>query len=94
MPGEIRSEKSREWEAIVGLLCSGLLHAIILSYPFELDKQAGVFYFLIQICISFVITKLIILLELGVGQLNQCGILEMWGEMVPILKDEFLDWKF
>jgi len=70
----------------VCLLLSGVFHSMLISYPFLLEREGELLYFFIQIIISLIFTRLLFLLELGVGQLNQSGILECWGEMVPILR--------
>jgi len=75
-----------ELQVIFCFINSGIVYSSLLSYPFQLEDKGGVFYFFIQLVTCLVVVRVIILKELGVGQLNQCGILQVWGDMVPLCR--------
>jgi len=43
-------------------------------------------YWLADLLVVSLIILPILFLEMGVGQLNQCGIPSLWGKMVPIFQ--------
>jgi len=88
MSSESSKSNCDKWRVISGLVNSGIMHCNLLSYPFMLEKEGGLLYFLILLVVSFTVIHCILLIELGVGQLNQRGFVAAWGDMVPILKGE------
>jgi len=81
-----KNTKIKEWEVIISFVSSGVLYWTLLSYPFALEKQAGWFYLGGQLCVSLIAVVPILIVELGVGQLNQTGLFRTWGEIVPLFK--------
>jgi len=57
-----------------------------ISYPFHLQQEGGGLYFIISSILAYCVFQPIFINELGVGQLNQRGLINVWGNMVPVMR--------
>jgi len=94
MPSVHKNPKIKEWEVIVSFVNSGVWYWTLLSYPFALEREAGWFYFAVQLCVSWCVVIPTLIVGLGIGQLNQTGVLSSYGEMVPLLRGVVLNSKY
>jgi len=83
---ESRTSCCQDWQAICKVVNSGVVLWAFMSYPFHLQQEGGGVYFLISIVLAFVVIQPVFINELSVGQLNQKGLINVWGNMVPFMR--------
>jgi len=81
---------SEDWLLIFKVINCGLLQSSFISYPFYLQQEGGGIYFLVNILVSLIVISVLFIIELCVGKLNQSDLINVWGNMVPLLRGENL----
>jgi len=86
MPTVNRNSLSQDWQATCKVVNSGVVLWAFISYPFHLQQEGEGLYFVVSLILAYFVVRPIFINELGVGQLNQSGLINVWGNMVPVLR--------
>jgi len=73
-------------EVLVYFLNSGIFQWNILMFPFKLEEDGHGLYWVIHILILEFVIRLILILEISVGQLHQSRLVNVWGKISPVFK--------
>jgi len=65
---------------------TGIVYWHLLFAPFKIERVGDGTFWIVHLLVLTFFVYPILLLELGTGLLNQCGLLNTWGKMVPLLK--------